>query len=82
MIYIGRMQSMKKKKMGCPTCQSAVQSGGPRLPRVHRHWQNVSPPVAEEADEVASEASEWDEKEREEGLAEMRVEAERWGGEE
>ena len=38
--------------------------------------------VAEEADEEASEASEWEEREREERLAEMRAEAERWGGEE
>jgi len=38
--------------------------------------------VAEEAGEEASEASEWEEREREERLAEMRAEAERWGGEE
>jgi len=38
------------------------------------------PPVAEEADEEASEASEWEEREREERLAEVRAEAERWGG--
>ena len=40
------------------------------------------PPVAEEADGEASEASEWEEREREERLAEVRAEAERWGGEE
>jgi len=40
------------------------------------------PPVAEEVDEGASEASEWEERERDESLAEMRAEAERLGGEE
>jgi len=40
------------------------------------------PPVAEEVDEEASEASEWEERGREERLAEMRAEAERLGGEE
>jgi len=38
------------------------------------------PPVAEEADEEASEVSGWEEREREERLAEMRAEAERLGG--
>jgi len=38
--------------------------------------------VAEEADEDASEISEWEEREREERLAEMSAEAERLGGEE
>jgi len=37
--------------------------------------------VAEEADEEASEASEWGKREVAR-LAEMRAEAERWGGEE
>jgi len=39
------------------------------------------PPVAEEADEEASEVSEWEEREKEERLAEMKAEAERWCGE-
>jgi len=34
-----------------------------------------------QAGEEASEASEWEEREREDRLADMRAEAERWGGE-
>ena len=41
----------------------------------------AGPPVAEEADGAASEASEWEEREREERLAEMRGEEERLGAE-
>jgi len=40
------------------------------------------PPVAGEEDREASEASEWEEREREERLAEMRAEDERLGREE
>jgi len=39
------------------------------------------PPVAEEADEEASEASKWEERKREQRLAEMGAEAEQLGGE-
>ena len=57
---------------------------------IHEHFNRFhgwvaptsGPPVAGEADEEASEASGWEEREREERLAEMRVEAERWGEEE
>jgi len=38
--------------------------------------------VAEDVEAAASEASEWEVREREERLAEIRAEAERWGGEE
>ena len=44
--------------------------------------RTAGPPVAEEGEEGASEASEWEDREREEQLAPLREEEERLGGEE
>ena len=58
-----------------------MQPSGPRFLATTDVGRTADPPVAGEADGAASEASEWEEREREERLAEMREEEERLGAE-
>ena len=59
-----------------------VQPGASRFLATPDVGRTVGPPVAKEGEEGASEATEWEDREREEQLALLREEVERLGGEE